>query len=78
MCCASWIPARDKCGKVSNSLLVGLHYASQPHQVIRHVGVMPGVRAIEVMMAVRGVRVRSWTRPNRGICSAGRQVSHTH
>ena len=76
MCCASWVPTRDKCGKVSNALLIGLHYASQPDQVIRHVGLVPRVRAIVRVGVVMAVRVRSWTRPYRGTCREARQASY--
>ena len=51
---AARVPSRDQCGKLCNALLISLHYASEPDQVISDVGVMPGVRAVGMVRVVVG------------------------
>jgi len=36
---ASWIPSRHHCTELCNALLIGLSNASQPCQIISHIGV---------------------------------------
>ena len=50
VCCTARVPSRHQCRELCNALLIGLHNAPQPDEVISDIGVMPRMGAIVVVV----------------------------